>query len=65
VEVSSSPRIRSSSTSPGTGGGKERSGIVEEGILDGLDDPQVKAFTVLEPILTESVVIDEAATSKP
>ena len=37
----------------------------EERILDGVDDPEVKAFTLLEPVLTEAVSSKVAAPDAP
>lgn len=45
--------------------GETSLGIIEERILDGLDDPSIKAFTVLEPIQTQAVVTETEPAAKP
>jgi len=43
--------------------GETSLGLIEERILDGLDNEDVKAFVVIDPVLTEAVVHEES--SKP
>lgn len=40
-------------------------GIIEDGIHDGSDDPALKAFVVLEPVLTEAVTLQTESPVKP
>ena len=38
--------------------GETHLGLIEERILDGLDDPAVKVFAVIDPVLTEATIPD-------
>jgi hypothetical protein len=45
--------------------GETALGIIEDGIQDGSDDPAIKAFVVLEPVLTEAVALQAGSPAKP
>jgi parallel beta-helix repeat protein len=45
--------------------GETALGIIEERIQDGSDDPSLKAFILLEPVLTEAVILQTESPAKP